>query len=103
MNPGCFCRPCQFKPEQAVIGTLRPRSTKDHAKHLDMAAYAVKVKGPVLAEPLKIAAIGGGLSGFFTKPSNSWLTISNRFYLSYYHYIIPILSFPKCIILKMVN
>jgi len=90
MNPGCFCRLCQFKPEQAVIAALRPRSTRDHAKRLDMAAYAAKVKEPVLVEPLKISAIGGSLSGFFTKPSSSWLIISNSFYLSYYHYSIPI-------------
>jgi hypothetical protein len=56
-----------------------------------MAASAAKVKGPIFGEPLKIAAIGGGLSGLFTKPSNSWLIVSNRFYLSYYHYNIPIL------------
>jgi photolyase PhrII len=39
---GLFDRP--FKPERPVIGTLRPRSTKDHAKRLNMAAYAAKVK-----------------------------------------------------------
>ncbi|MGD8662784.1 MAG: NAD(P)-binding protein, partial [Desulfobacterales bacterium] len=60
---GLFDRP--FKPERPVIGTLRPRSTKDHAKRLNMAAYAAKIKGPVLGEPLSIAVIGGGLSGLF--------------------------------------
>jgi len=60
---GLFDRP--FKPQRPVIGTLRPRPTKDHAKRLDMAAYTAKVKGPVTSEPLKIAVIGAGLSGLF--------------------------------------
>ncbi len=60
---GLFDRP--FKPERPVIGTLRPRSTKDHAKRLNMAAYTAKIKGPVFGNPLKIAVIGGGLSGLF--------------------------------------
>ena len=60
---GLFDRP--FKPERPVIGTVRPRSTKDHAKRLNMAAYTDKTKGPVFGEPLKIAVIGGGLSGLF--------------------------------------
>ena len=54
-----------FKPERPVIGILRPRSTKDHAKRLNMAAYAAKIKGPVFGEPLKIAVIGSGLSSLF--------------------------------------
>ena len=41
---GLFDRP--FKPERPVIGTLRPRSTKDHARRLNMAAYAAKIKVP---------------------------------------------------------
>jgi predicted NAD/FAD-dependent oxidoreductase len=60
---GLFDRP--FKPERPVIGTLRPRSTKDHAKRLNMAAYTAKIKGPVFGEPLKIGVIGSGLSGLF--------------------------------------
>ena len=60
---GLFDRP--FKPERPVIGRLRPRSTKDHAKRLNMAAYVAKIKGPVFGEPLRIAVIGGGLSGLF--------------------------------------
>ncbi|MGD8258641.1 MAG: hypothetical protein PVG70_04695 [Desulfobacterales bacterium] len=41
---GLFDRP--FKPERPVIGRIRPRSTIDHAKRLNMAAYIHKVKGP---------------------------------------------------------
>jgi predicted NAD/FAD-dependent oxidoreductase len=60
---GLFDRP--FKPQRPVIGTLRPRSVKDHAKRLDMAAYTAKVKGPVTSKPLTVAVIGAGLSGLF--------------------------------------
>ncbi len=60
---GLFDRP--FKPERPIIGTLRPRRTKDHAKRLDMVAYRAKVKGPANGEPLMVAVIGAGLSGLF--------------------------------------
>ncbi len=61
---GLFDRP--FKPERPVIGTLRPRSTKDHARRLDMAAYTAKVNGPVNGKSFKIAVIGAGIAGLFT-------------------------------------
>jgi photolyase PhrII len=60
---GLFDRP--FKPERPVIGKLRPRSTEDHRKRLDMKAYVAKVKGPVLGGPLKVAVVGAGVSGLF--------------------------------------
>ena len=60
---GLFDRP--FKPERPVIGALRPRSTKDHARRLDMAAYTAKIKGPAAGKPSKIAVIGAGISGLF--------------------------------------
>jgi photolyase PhrII len=58
---GLFDRP--FKPEKPVIGSLRPRPTKDHARRLNMSKYLDKVKGPVTGRPLAIAVIGAGLSG----------------------------------------
>jgi photolyase PhrII len=60
---GLFDRP--FKPPRPVIGTLRPRSSRGHAKRLDMDAYAAKVKGPASGRPLKIAVVGAGISGLF--------------------------------------
>ena len=60
---GLFDRP--FKPEQPIIGSLRPRSTRAHAKRLDMPAYLRKIKGPTSARPINIAVIGAGLSGLF--------------------------------------
>ncbi len=60
---GLFDRP--FKPPRPVIGSLRPRPTRDHAKRVDMAAYTAKVEGPVVGEPLEVAVVGAGLSGLF--------------------------------------
>lgn len=60
---GLFDRP--FKPERPLIGTLRPRSTKDHARRLDLSAYRKKVKRPTGGRPQKIAIIGAGISGLF--------------------------------------
>ena len=60
---GLFDRP--FKPERPIIGSLRPRSTKDHAKRIGMAKYAAKVKGPATGKPLKVAIVGAGISGLF--------------------------------------
>ncbi len=60
---GLFDRP--FRPDRPVIGALRPRSTKDHARRLDMSAYADKIKGPATGKPFKIAVIGAGISGLF--------------------------------------
>jgi photolyase PhrII len=64
---GLFDRP--FKPNRPVIGSLRPRSTKEHARRLDMAAYTAKVKGPAGTKSLKIAFIGAGISGLFAARS----------------------------------
>jgi hypothetical protein len=58
---GLFDRP--FTPERAVIGTLRPRSTQDHARRLDLRAYARRVQKPAGGERLRIAVIGAGLAG----------------------------------------
>ena len=61
--PGLFDRP--FKPERPVIGSLRSRPTEDHARRLDMAAFAAKVKGPIAGKPLAIGIVGAGISGLF--------------------------------------
>lgn len=60
---GLFDRP--FKPPKPVIGTLRPRSTRDHAGRLDMGAYRSRVEIPASGNPLDIAVVGAGLSGLF--------------------------------------
>ncbi|MEM8680154.1 MAG: NAD(P)-binding protein [Planctomycetota bacterium] len=58
---GQFDRP--FEPPQPVLGTVRPRTTADHAKRLDPQAYWRKVTRP-LNEPMpRVAIIGAGISG----------------------------------------
>ncbi len=60
---GQFDRP--FEPEQNVFGTVRPRSTKDHASRLDTAAWHRKVSAPRFDPVPKVAVIGAGISGLF--------------------------------------
>ena len=60
---GQFDRP--FEPEQNIFGTVRPRSTSDHAKRLDTAAYLEKVATPRFDPVHKVAVIGAGISGLF--------------------------------------
>ena len=58
---GLFDRP--FKPSRPIIGTLRPRSTRSHAKRLDLSRYAARVSRPAAGAPLRVAVIGAGISG----------------------------------------
>lgn len=57
---GQFDRP--FRPEQPVIGTVRPRPTEEHAKRLNTKQYTQMIHTP-RHQPLKIAVIGAGISG----------------------------------------
>ncbi|MEM9410795.1 MAG: FAD-dependent oxidoreductase [Planctomycetota bacterium] len=58
---GQFDRP--FEPEKKIFGTVRPRSTKDHARRLDPEKYFAKVAVPRFETTPKVAVIGAGLSG----------------------------------------
>ena len=58
---GQFDRP--FQPEQSIYGTVRPRPTWEHAKRLDVKAYARHTSRPRRARQLRIAVIGAGLAG----------------------------------------
>ena len=60
---GQFDRP--FEPEQNIFGTVRPRSTGDHAKRLDADAFLKKVATPRFEPVPKVAVIGAGISGLF--------------------------------------
>ncbi|MEO0575758.1 MAG: FAD-dependent oxidoreductase [Pseudomonadota bacterium] len=51
-----------FTPEADVIGTVRPRSVRAHAKRLDMQAYEQHVSR-ACGTRFKIAVIGAGVSG----------------------------------------
>jgi len=50
-----------FTPEQPVLGSVRPRATADHARRLDLDAYAAIVGRRT--RPLRVAVIGAGISG----------------------------------------
>ena len=58
---GQFDRP--FEPESNVFGTVRPRSTADHAKRLDTATYQKRVTTPRFDPVPRVAVIGAGISG----------------------------------------
>lgn len=59
---GLFDRP--FFPEHKVTGSVRGRSTYEHAKRLDPKAYMQKVIAPRGDFP-RVAVIGAGMSGLF--------------------------------------
>ncbi len=60
---GQFDRP--FEPESPILGSVRPRSTADHARRLDTQAYLAHVATP-RCDPLpQVAVIGAGISGLF--------------------------------------
>jgi photolyase PhrII len=57
---GLFDRPdAEVRP---VLGALRPRSTDDHARRLDVEAYAARVELEPSAR-LRVAVVGAGIAG----------------------------------------
>ncbi len=52
-----------FPPARAILGTVRDRATKEHAKRLDVAQYAKRTSRPLYEPALEVAVIGAGLSG----------------------------------------
>ncbi len=60
---GQFDRP--FEPETSIFGTVRPRSTKDHAKRLNTTEYSNRVLTPRFEPVPRVAVIGAGISGLF--------------------------------------
>ncbi len=58
---GQFDRP--FHPEQPVIGSVRPRTTIQHAKRLNTEQYLAKVISPVMKRHPHVAIVGAGISG----------------------------------------
>ncbi|GAB4197507.1 MAG: NAD(P)-binding protein [Sandaracinaceae bacterium] len=57
---GLFDRP--FDPEQPVLGTVRPRPTSEHARRLDLDAYAARVSRPARSVG-RVAVVGAGVAG----------------------------------------
>lgn len=67
---GLFDRP--FAPERSIHGTVRNRSTREHASRLDVKRYAAQVRRPALVAPhapasgpapMRVAVVGAGVSG----------------------------------------
>jgi hypothetical protein len=58
---GLFDRP--FKPEKPIIGTLRPRSTRSHARRLNLTRYTARISRTAADAALRVAVIGAGMSG----------------------------------------
>ena len=58
---GVFDRP--FTPEQPILGTVRGRSTKSHARRLDVKAWATRTGRPALSRPPRVAIVGAGMTG----------------------------------------
>ncbi len=58
---GALDRP--FKPEQPILGAVRPRDTETHRRRLDMRAYERKVSPPPNGERRRVAVVGVGVAG----------------------------------------
>jgi hypothetical protein len=58
---GQFDRP--FTPEQAIYGTVRVRSTEEHARRLDLDQFERRVDRPIASTLPRIAVVGAGLAG----------------------------------------
>jgi len=58
---GQFDRP--FQPIHPVFGPVRPRSTADHARRLDVGAYADAVTRCGTGRKLEVAVVGAGMAG----------------------------------------
>jgi len=58
---GQFDRP--FEPPQPILGTIRGRSTGEHAKRLDIETYIQAVEERRGYDPMRIAIVGGGIAG----------------------------------------
>lgn len=58
---GQFDRP--FEPARPILGTVRPRPTREHARRLNVAAYALRVAAPAKSRAFRVAVVGAGLSG----------------------------------------
>jgi predicted NAD/FAD-dependent oxidoreductase len=58
---GQFDRP--FPPPQPIRGTVRGRSTQEHARRLDVEAYTRRATRPLHSPAPRIAVVGAGVSG----------------------------------------
>jgi predicted NAD/FAD-dependent oxidoreductase len=52
-----------FEPERPILGRIRPRSTADHARRLDVDEYARRTRRPAVEDAPRVAVIGAGVAG----------------------------------------
>lgn len=58
---GAFDRP--FDPPRPILGRVRGREVEDHARRLDVAAYARLTGRPALTPAPRVAVVGAGMAG----------------------------------------
>ncbi len=58
---GQFDRP--FTPPVRILGTIRPRSSADHAKRMDVPRYTALVSRPAMAPAPSVLVVGAGVAG----------------------------------------
>jgi photolyase PhrII len=58
---GQFDRP--FTPEQPILGTVRDRSTREHAQRMRVEPFETYVRRPISRRSARIAVIGAGIAG----------------------------------------
>lgn len=58
---GQFDRP--FSPEQPILGTVRDRSTNEHADRMRLEPYEAYVRRPISRHAMRVAVIGAGMAG----------------------------------------
>ena len=83
---GQFDRP--FEPAREIFGTVRPRSTVDHARRLDPQSYTKLVVTPRCNHVPNVAVIGAGISGLMAARTlaDHGLTVTA---VSYTHLTLP--------------
>ena len=52
-----------FRPETRVYGLVRPRATGEHARRIDLPAYAERTRRPARRNPPTVAVVGAGIAG----------------------------------------
>ncbi len=58
---GAFDRP--FEPEAPILGTVRPRDPRTHARRLDPVRWGRSTGRPLVDDPPAVAVIGAGVAG----------------------------------------
>ena len=58
---GQFDRP--FRPETKVFGLVRPQGTRQHARRIDLPAYAERTRRPARRDAQAVAVVGAGIAG----------------------------------------